>query len=55
MSAKQTINDKLQGSVATYLRYGEVFNKQIKKGLLLSLWVIFLIGEYFAKLQAILQ
>ena len=41
MSAKQTINDKLQGSVATYLRYGEVFNKQIKKGLLLSLWVIF--------------
>jgi len=37
MSAKQTINDKLQGSVATYLRHGEVFNKQIKKGLLLSL------------------
>jgi len=34
---KQAINDKLQGSVATYLRCGEVFNKQIKKGLLLSL------------------
>ena len=39
LSAKQTINDKLQGSVATYLRYGGVVNKQIKKGLLLSLWV----------------
>jgi len=37
LSAKQTINDKLQGSVATYLRYGGVVNKQIKKGLLLSL------------------
>ena len=36
MSAKQTINDKLQGSVATYLRCGGVINKQIKKGLLLS-------------------
>jgi len=41
MSAKQAINDKLQGSIATYLRYGEVFNNQIKKGLLLSLRVIF--------------
>jgi len=36
MSAEQTINDKLQGSVATYLRCG---GNQIKKGLLLSLWV----------------
>jgi len=36
MSAKQAINDKLQGSVATYLRCGEVVNNQIKKGLLLS-------------------
>ena len=35
MSAKQAINDKLQGSVATYLRCGGVVN-QIKKGLLLS-------------------
>jgi len=34
--AKQVINDKLQGSVATYLRCGGVVN-QIKKGLLLSL------------------
>ena len=30
------INDKLQGSVATYLRRGGVVNNQIKKGLLLS-------------------
>jgi len=36
-SAKQAINDKLQGSVATYLRCGGVVNNQIKKGLLLSL------------------
>jgi len=35
MSAKQAINDKLQGSAATYLRCGGVVN-QIKKGLLLS-------------------
>jgi len=39
MSAEQAINDKLQGSVATCLRYGGVVNNQIKKGLLLSLWV----------------
>ena len=41
MSAKQAVNDKLQGSVATYLRCGGVVNKQIKKGLLLSLRVNF--------------
>jgi len=41
MSAKQAINDKLQGSVATYLRCGGVVNNQIKKGILLSLRVIF--------------
>ena len=54
MSAKQTIIDKLQGSVATYLRCGGVINKQIKKGLLLSLSVkkSFKIGEYLVKLQA---
>ena len=34
MPAKQAINDKLQGSVATHLRCGEVFNNQIKKGYL---------------------
>jgi len=37
MSAKQAINDKLQGSVATCLRCGVVVNNQINKGLLLSL------------------
>jgi len=36
---KQAINDKLQGTVATYLRCGGVVNSQIKKGLLLSLSV----------------
>jgi len=41
MSAKQAISDKLQGSVATYLRCGGVVNNQIKKGLLLHLQVIF--------------
>ena len=39
MSAKRAINNKLQGSVATYLRCGGVVNKQIKKGLLLNLLV----------------
>jgi len=37
MSVKQAINNKLQGSVATYLRYSGVVDNQIKKGLLLSL------------------
>jgi len=36
MSAKQAINDKLQGSVATHARCTGVVNNQIKKGLLLS-------------------
>ena len=36
MSAKQAINDKLQGSETTYLRCNGVVNNQIKKGLLLS-------------------
>ena len=54
MSTKQTINDKLQGSVATYLRCDGVVNNQIKKGgLLLSLIVKKIkIGKYLAKLQA---
>ena len=39
MSAKQAINDKLQGSVDIYLKRGGAVNNQIKKGLLLSLWV----------------
>jgi len=37
MSAKQAIIDKLQGSIATYLRCGGVVNNQVKTGLLLSL------------------
>jgi len=51
--SKQAINDKVQGSVATYWRYGGVINNQIEKGLLLSMWVKknFKIGEYLAKLQ----
>ena len=39
MSTK-TINDKLQGSVATYLRCDGVVNNQIKR-VFVSLWVIF--------------
>jgi len=36
MSAKQAINDKLQGSVAAHLRCGGAVNNQLKKGLLMS-------------------
>jgi len=39
VSAKQAINEKLQGSVATFLTCGVVVNNQIKKGLLLTLRV----------------
>ena len=39
MSAKHAINDKLQGSVATYLRRGGIVNNHIKKDLLLSMRV----------------
>jgi len=53
MSVKQAINDKLQRTVATCLRFGGVINNQIKKGLLVTVWVKKIkIGEYFAKLQA---
>ena len=53
MSAKQAINDKLQGSVAAYLSCGVVVNNQVKKGLLLSLKVKrnIKIGDYLAELQ----
>ena len=37
MSAKVVINDKLQGSVVTYLRCGGVVHNRVKIGLLLSL------------------
>ena len=54
MSAKNAINDKLQGNVAAYLRCGGVVNNQIKKGLLVSLRLPtnFKIGKYLAKLQS---
>ena len=52
MSAKQAINDILQGSVATYLMCGGVVNNQMKKGLLLNVSEKNEIGEYLAKLQA---
>ena len=39
MPAKQAINNKLQGSVATYLTCGCVANNHVKTGLLLSLSV----------------
>jgi len=39
MSAKQAINDKLQGSVAAHLTWSAVVNNHIKTGLLLSLTV----------------
>jgi len=42
MSPKHAINNKLQDSVATYLRCGGVVNNQIKKRLLLSLRVKFI-------------
>ena len=45
MSAKQAINDKLQGSVAAYLRCGGIVN-QIKKGSLLSLWVTKILNRW---------
>jgi len=41
MLAKQAINDKLQGSVVTYLRCSGAVNNQIRKDLLLSMSVIF--------------
>ena len=41
MSAKQAINDKLQGSVATYLRCGGVVINQIKKNLLMCVKIFF--------------
>ena len=48
MSAKQAINDKLQGSVATYLRCGGVVNNQIKKGLLLSVRVKIFLNRWIS-------
>jgi len=52
-SAKQAINDKLQGSVAIYLRCGGVVNNQIKKRFTAESVSEknFKIGEHMAKLQ----
>ena len=47
------MNDKLQGSVATYFRCGWVVNNEIKKGLLLSLSAKKIkVSEYFGKVRA---
>jgi len=51
LSAKQAINDKLQGSVATYLRYGGVVNKQIKK-VYCCVWVHFFNRWIFGKVTS---
>jgi len=43
------MNDKLQGTVFTYLRCGGIFSNQIKIGILLSLpFKNIKIGEYMA-------
>jgi len=52
ISTKQALDDKLQGTVAAYLRCSGIVNNQIKKGSLLSLWVKNFLDEYLAKLQA---
>ena len=53
LSAKQALNNKLQGSVATYLRCGRVVNNQILDRFTAEcVSEFFLIGEYLAKLQA---
>ena len=52
MPAKQAINDKLQGSVDTYLRCGGVVNNQVRRFIAESVSEIFLISKYLAKLQA---
>jgi len=53
MSAKQAINDKLQCSVATYLRCGGVVKTKLRKVYCwVCEWKNFKIGEYLAKLQA---
>jgi len=48
MSAQQAINDKLQGSVAIYLRCGGVVNNKIKVYCWLCEWKKILIGENLA-------
>ena len=52
ISTKQALDDKLQGSVAAYLRCSGIVNNQIKNGSLLSLGEKIFLDEYLAKLQA---
>jgi len=53
LKSNAKINDKLQGTVGTHLRSGGSFNKQIKRGSLLSLPVKKIeIGKYLAYLRA---
>ena len=49
MSAKQAIYDKLQGSVATYLRCGGDVNNRIRKDLLLCQKIF--LGKYLGNLS----
>ena len=51
MSSKQALNDKLQGSVATYLICGEVVNNQIRKVYCCVCERKFKIGEYLVRLH----
>ena len=46
VSKTQATNDKLQGSVAAYLRCGGVVNSQIKKGLLVSVSMKFFLNRW---------
>ena len=50
MSPKQAINNKLQGSVAAYLRYGGVVDNQ-EMFIADSAGEKIIISEYLAKLQ----
>ena len=54
MSAKQAINDKLQGSASAYLTCGAFVNTKWRKFFIAEsdCEKIFKIGEYLAKLQA---
>ena len=53
MSAKQALNDKLQGSVTAHLRCGGVVNNLIKNVYCwVWEWKKIKVGEYLAKLQA---
>jgi len=43
MSAKQAINDKLQGSVATYLTYGGLLLTKLRR------YIVECVSEFFFK------